>query len=195
MTAFAGFYVMNSNPNRRPGAFGETAAQDLIIEALREQKVEDYFYVQIVPVPPSEPDYEEDALGMMLVRRKEKKRAYIAQRLDSTCDLAGRKIIKQYFGLEVSVWKTLWFNEESSEAPYEAEFLKPVASTKKGKAKKPRNKTKDNVTAGRKHATGGEEGGESGNQVGKGAKEDKGDNEGAQVEYGKVEVEGQETKL
>ncbi|CUA68930.1 hypothetical protein RSOLAG22IIIB_13857 [Rhizoctonia solani] len=192
MTAFAGFYVtpdawrtwMNSTPNRRPGAFGETAAQDLIIEALHERKAGDYFFVQIVPVPPSEPDYKEDALGMMLVRRKQKKRAYIAQRLDSTCDLAGRKIIKQYFGLEVSVWKTLWFNEESSEAPYEAEFLKPVASAKRGKAKKPRNTTKDNVAAGRKHANGGEEGGD---RVGEGGKE------GAQVEDGKVE--GQETKI
>ncbi|CAE6530719.1 unnamed protein product [Rhizoctonia solani] len=151
MTAYAGFYVtpeawtdwVRSNPKCPTWEWGVTVAQDMIEDALDEKKIGDYFGVEIVPVPPSDPGYTEDPRALMLVRRTEPRRAYIAQRLDSRCDLYGRRLIKYLLGLEASEWRTMWYNEMSCTPPYETEFLKPGAPMggAKGKAKT-RRKTK-----------------------------------------------------
>ncbi|KDN39215.1 hypothetical protein RSAG8_08986, partial [Rhizoctonia solani AG-8 WAC10335] len=133
MTAFAGFYVtpeawtawVHSHPKCPTWVWGPTVAEDLIEEALHEKKLEKYFYAELVPIPPSEPGYRDGLLGIMLVRRNHSKPVYIPPRPDSKCDLAGQRIIKKLIGLEVSEWKTMWYNEESHEPPYEAQFLKP----------------------------------------------------------------------
>jgi hypothetical protein len=125
---------------------------DLLIEDLLcENKLDKHFYVKLIPVAPSvsvllsfclvayavikESDYQEGRYTIMLVRRKSPKRVWIPQQLGSQYDLAGRDMIKKVIGLEVSAWRTFWYNDMAHDPPYEAEFLKPGFGTGKGKAK------------------------------------------------------------
>ncbi|CAE6511384.1 unnamed protein product [Rhizoctonia solani] len=152
MTAFAGFYVnseawtnwLHSQPNCPPWVCA-TIAEDLIERALHEKKVDKYFSVELVPIPPSEPDYKDGARGIMLIRRSEPKRAYIPPRPDSKCDLTGQEMIKQLIGLEVSEWKTMWYNEKSHEPPYGARFLNPRTTGRNKTKKKARSAVKSRV--------------------------------------------------
>ncbi|EUC63775.1 hypothetical protein RSOL_429070 [Rhizoctonia solani AG-3 Rhs1AP] len=208
MTAFAGYYVapevwtawMNSHPKRHRSAFGSSGAIDLIEESLRERNIGAYFGVQTVPVPPSvstqcrprfglvanvvmeEPNYREGAFSIMIFRRRHSRRAYIPPRPDSKCDLTGRRILKRYIGLDVSRWRTLWFDEESYEAPYDAKFLKPKVRTERGDVNhKSGNGTRDKAETKTRSAAGSEEEGED--QGGEEGKE----NKDAQVEVGQIE--------
>ncbi|KEP50049.1 hypothetical protein V565_087440 [Rhizoctonia solani 123E] len=190
MTAFAGYYVapevwtawMNSHPKRRRSAFGSSAAIDLIEESLRERNIGAYFGVQTVPVPPSEPNYREGAFSIMIFRRRHSRRAYIPPRPDSKCDLTGQRILKRYIGLDVSRWRTLWFDEESCEAPYDAKFLKPKVLTERGDVNhKSGNGTRDKAETKTRSAAGSEgEGEDQGGEEGK-------ENKDAQVEVGQIE--------
>ncbi|KEP50736.1 hypothetical protein V565_074510 [Rhizoctonia solani 123E] len=114
----------------------------------------DYFRVEVVPVPPSEPNYREDAYGITIFRRRSR-RVYIPPRPDSSCDLTGRRILKKYIGLKVSMWRTLWFDEESCEAPYDAKFLKPRVRAERGEVENASgNETVDNGEIRTRSATG-----------------------------------------
>ncbi|KAL5639776.1 hypothetical protein ACGC1H_006375 [Rhizoctonia solani] len=96
----------------------------------------------------------------MLIRRSEPKRAYISPRPDSKCDLAGKEMIKLLLGLEVSEWKTMWYNENSHEPPYGARFLKPKTTGKNKAEKKARGAAKNQVRRGTKGANSSKEGGD-----------------------------------
>ncbi|CAE6469594.1 unnamed protein product [Rhizoctonia solani] len=88
----------------------------------------------------------------------------------------------RYIGLDVSRWRTLWFDEESYEAPYDAKFLKPKVRTERGDVNhKSGNGTRDKAETKTRSATGSEEEGED--QGGEEGKE----TEGAQAEDGKAE--------
>ncbi|KAG8758315.1 hypothetical protein FRC11_003895 [Ceratobasidium sp. 423] len=77
----------------------------------------------MVPVPPSEPRSSDD--GLMVHRRWSEEREYLSQRTDSKLDFNGPRVLECAIGLKASEWRTIWFNDESSRAPYEAKFLKP----------------------------------------------------------------------
>ncbi|CUA71728.1 hypothetical protein RSOLAG22IIIB_09764 [Rhizoctonia solani] len=154
MAAYAGFYAtpeawfewMRSNPKCPSWQWTDTMAQRIIDRMLREKGLGNHFYAELVPVPPSEPSYPSDLYGMMLVRRKRSKRAYIAQKPDSKYDLTAQKMIKELIGLEVSGWKTMWYNENSQWPPYEAQFLEPGDPTEKSDAnRKTGDRTKNKV--------------------------------------------------
>ncbi|CAE6422940.1 hypothetical protein RSOLAG22IIIB_04556 [Rhizoctonia solani] len=154
MAAYAGFYAtpeawsdwMRSSPSCPDWQWGDTTTELILNRVLGEKKLGKHFYAELVPVPPSEPGCQDELFGMMLVRRKRPRRAYIAQKPNSKYDLTGQQMLKELIGLEVSGWKTMWYNGKSQWPPYEAQFLEPGDSTKKRKAnRKTGNRTKNKV--------------------------------------------------
>ncbi|CAE6456034.1 unnamed protein product [Rhizoctonia solani] len=75
----------------------------------------------MVPTPPPEPGKFGD--GMMVYRQFSEKREYLPPL--AKVDFNGPKTLDRLIGLKVSEWRTIWFNEDSVDVPYEAEFLKP----------------------------------------------------------------------
>ncbi|KDN40568.1 hypothetical protein RSAG8_08040, partial [Rhizoctonia solani AG-8 WAC10335] len=129
MPSYAGFYVSPDDwadwlrPRcPLPPPHGPADAESMIYRALCEQNnVGKYFAVLMVPTPPSES--EKCKKAVMVYRLFSEKREYIAPR--AKVDMNGPKVLDRLIGLKVSEWRTIWYNENSSDPPYEAEFLKP----------------------------------------------------------------------
>ncbi|KDN40573.1 hypothetical protein RSAG8_08045, partial [Rhizoctonia solani AG-8 WAC10335] len=128
MPAYAGFYVSPDDwadwlrlHCPLPPPHGPADAESTIYEALCEQNVGKYFAVLMVPTPPSESEKCDE--GERLSRLFSEKREYIAPR--AKVDMNGPKVLDRLIGLKVSEWRTIWYNENSFDPPYEAEFLKP----------------------------------------------------------------------
>ncbi|KAG8738771.1 hypothetical protein FRC10_006488 [Ceratobasidium sp. 414] len=77
---------------------------------------------RIVPPGSSDDPYAYVPLGLMLVRRSKRQKMYIPPN-ESNFDQNGKALVEQHFGLKVSDWKVVWFDND--DPALLSEFLEP----------------------------------------------------------------------
>ncbi|CAE7127383.1 unnamed protein product [Rhizoctonia solani] len=128
MPSYAGFYVVPDDwtvwlraHTSLPLPPSAAMAESRIDDELRRLKVRKYLAVKMVPPPASECVKCDSHL--MIYRQCSEKREYLPPRVEA--DHNGPAVIDQLLGLKVSEWRTIWYNNDSHEPSYEAEFLEP----------------------------------------------------------------------
>ncbi|KDN35691.1 hypothetical protein RSAG8_11370, partial [Rhizoctonia solani AG-8 WAC10335] len=141
MPTFAGYYVAPDDwvdwlrPRCPQYSLDPGMAEVLIQEAINEKKFGKYLAVIMVTSPESVPGRFKQ--GMMVYRVSSDKREYIHPRADSKIDLNGSRGLERLFGLKTSEWRSYWYNPNSLEMPYEAEFLEPTPLKANGNRSEP----------------------------------------------------------
>ncbi|KAG8700929.1 hypothetical protein FRC08_004372 [Ceratobasidium sp. 394] len=129
MVSYGGFYLSPTEwkewlraqdpPQKR---YGAADAESVMDKMMREKNIRAYFGLDITPIPKSEP--QERGYGLMIYRRKnQRRRVYLPPRDTSDTDHKAKQILKELLGLEVSDWRTLWFDHDPSVVDPDVEFL------------------------------------------------------------------------